>query len=97
MKIYSSEINEYARENRCSYQEAWRALVDESADKFGEKSAVTTKFAIKELVGIRGLKDEGSVADIIMNKVLSCPKYTVVLNGNGRVVTLDETELIKRG
>jgi hypothetical protein len=97
VKIFSSEINDYARKHRVSYQEAWRTLVNEASESYTEKQPSATKFAMKEPVKILNMSEEGTVADIAMSRVWTCPKYTVVLNGSGRVLTLNETELIKKG
>ena len=97
MRIFSSEINDYARQQRVSYQEAWRALVNEASESYAEKQPAVTKFAMKESVKILNMNEEGTVANIVMNKVWTCPKYTVILSGSGRTITLDETELIKKG
>ena len=97
MKIFSSEINDYARQHRVSYQEAWRALVNEASEGFAERPQSTTKFTMKESVKILNMSEEGTVANIAISKVWTCPKYTVVLSESGRAITLDETELIKKG
>ena len=97
MRIYSSDINAYAREHRVSYQEAWRALVNQSSDSFTEKQPAVTKFSMKEIVGIKNMSDDGSVMDIISTGALQCPKYTVIMHGSGRALTFSETDLIKKG
>ena len=97
MRIYSSDINAYAREHKCSYREAWRALVNEASEDFSEKKPTVIKFSMKESVKILNMSEEGTIANIAMNRGWACPKYTIILNSSGRVVILDETELIKKG
>ena len=96
MRIFSSEINEYARQHRVSYQEAWRALVNEASEGFAERPQSVTKFVMKESVKILNMSEEGTVANIATSKVWTCPKYSVILNGSGRVLMLDEKDLIKK-